>query len=153
MNHYKDHLLACDFFVVESMFLRSYHVLFFIELCSRRIHLAGITTNPNGRWVAQQARQLVWHFEVTQTQFRCLIRDNGSKYTSAFDTVSESHGFRVIPTPLQAPNANCYAERWIRSVRQECLDHILILSESHLRRVLNEYLAYYNTRRPHQGLA
>jgi transposase len=153
IKHYKDQLLACDFFVVESIFLRSYYVLFFIELGSRRIHLAGITANPNGRWVAQQARQLVWQFEETQTQFRCLIRDNDSKYTSAFDTVFESQGTRVIPTPLQAPNANCYAERWVRSVRQECLDHILVINEAHLRRVLDEYLAYYNSRRPHQGLA
>lgn len=152
MNHYREQLLACDFFVVESMFLRTYYILFFVELGTRRVHLAGITSNPNGRWVAQQARQLIWQFEETETQFRCLIRDNDSKYTDSFDTVFESQGTRVIPTPLQAPNANAVAERWVRSVRQEILDLILIINEAHLRRVLKEFLAYYNNRRPHQGL-
>jgi hypothetical protein len=152
MNHYRDQLLACDFFVIESIFLRTYYILFFVELGTRRVHLAGITTNPNGRWVAQQARQLIWQFEETGTQFRCLIRDNDSNYTDSFDTVFESQGTRVIPTPLQAPNANAVAERWVRSVRQEILDHVLIINEAHLRRVLQEFLAYYNNRRPHQGL-
>ena len=152
MNHYKAQLLACDFFVVESIFLRRYFVLFFVELGTRRVHLAGITTNPNGRWVAQQARQLIWQFEETGTQFRCLIRDNDSNYTDSFDTVFESQGIRVIPTPPQAPNANAVAERWVRSVRQEILDHVLIINEAHLRRVLQEFLDYYNNRRPHQGL-
>ena len=116
------------------------------------MHLAGITTHPNGRWVAQQARQLIWQFEETGAQFRCLIRDNDSNYTDSFDTVFESQGTRVIPTPLQAPNANAVAERWVRSVRQEILDHVLIINEVHLRRVLQAFLEYYNNRRPYQGL-
>jgi len=152
MKHYKDQLLACDLFVAGSLVLRTYCILFFVELGTRRVHLAGVTANPNGHWVAQQARQFVWQLEETESQFRCLIRDNDSKYTAAFDTIFESQITRVVPTPFQAPNANSYSERWVRSVRQECLDHILIINEVHLRRVLNEYLAYYNKRRPHQGL-
>lgn len=152
MNHYKEQLLACDLFTIETIFLRTVYVLVFIELGTRRVHLAGITSHPNGLWVAQQARQLVWQFEEIGTSFRCLIRDNDKKYIEAFDTVFESQQTRIVPTPIRAPNANSYMERWIRSVRQECLDHILVISEAHLRRVLNGYLAYYNARRPHQGL-
>lgn len=102
--------------------------------------------------MAQQARQLVWQFEETETRFRCLIRDNDKKYTDAFDTVFQSQQTRIVPTPLQAPNANAYSERWVRSVRQEILDHILIINEVHQRRVLIEFIDYYNSRRPHQGL-
>ena len=83
---------------------------------------------------------------------RCLIRDNDSKYTDAFDTFFESQNIRIVPTPIQAPNANAYAERWVRTVREECLDHILIINEAHLRRVLIELTDYYNSRRPHQSL-
>lgn len=127
-------------------------MLVFIELGTRRVHLAGITSNPNGRWVAQQARQLVWKFEDTHISFRCLIRDNDKKYTDAFDTVFESLQTHIIPTPIRAPNANAYMERWVRTVREKCLDHILIINETHLRRVLSEFLDYYNAHRPHQGL-
>jgi putative transposase len=152
MNHYKDQLLACNFFTIETIFLRTVYVLVFIEIGSRRVHLAGISSQPDSQWVAQQARQLVWQIEEAETNFRCLIRDNDSKYTEAFDNVFESHQTRIIPTPIRAPNANSYMERWIRSVREECLDHILVINEGHLRRVLNEYINYYNSRRPHQGL-
>ncbi len=152
MNHYKEQLLACDYFTVETIFLHTICVLIFIEIGTRRVHLAGITSNPDGQWVAQQAKQLVWQFEETNTSFRCLIRDNDSKFTEAFDTVFESQQTHIIPTPIRAPNANSYSERWIRSVREECLDWILILNKAHLRRVLNVYLEYYNKYRPHQGL-
>ncbi len=153
MNHYKEQLLACDFFTIETIFLRTVYVLVFIELGTRKVHLAGITSHPDGRWVAQQARQLVWKFEETGANFRCLIRDNDRKFTDAFDTVFESQETRIIPTPIRAPNANGCMERWVRTVRQECLDHILIINEAHLRRVLNAFLDYYNARRPHQSLA
>lgn len=152
MNHYKDQLLACDFFTCETIFLKTFYVLIFIELGTRRVHLAGVTTNPDGLWVAQQARQLIWQFEETETSFRCLIRDNDSRFTGAFDTVFESQDIRIVPTPPQTPNANAYSERWVRTVREECLDHLLILNETHLRRVLIEFISYYNSRRPHQAL-
>jgi len=152
MKHYKDQLLACDFFTCETIFLRTLYVLIFIELGTRRVHLAGVTTNPDGLWVAQRARQLIWQFEETETTFRCLIRDNDSKYTDAFDTVFESADICIVPTPIQAPNANAYSERWVRTAREEILDHILIISEAHLRQVLKEFINFYNSRRPHQSL-
>jgi len=153
MNHYKEQILACDFFTVETIRLQTIYVLFFIELGSRQVHLAGVTTNPNQFWVTQQARQIVWELDDRELPMRFLIRDNDSKFSDAFDTVFRSVSMIVIPTPFQAPNANAYAERWVRTVREECLDHILILNETHLWRVLTEFINdYYNTARPHQGI-
>jgi hypothetical protein len=152
MKHYKQQILACDFFTVETFWLQTLYVLFFIELGTRRVYLAGVTAHPDGMWVAQQARQHVWEIAESETSFRFLIHDRDRKFTVSFDTVFRSQGIRVIPTPFQAPNANAYAERWVRTVREECLDHLLILSEAHLRRVLKTCLAYYNASRPHQGL-
>jgi putative transposase len=152
MKHYKEHLLCCDFFVVESLFLRTYYVFFFLEIGTRRVHLAGVTANPNGQWVAQQARQYIWAIEEQEEIFRCLIHDNDKKLTDAFDDVFQSKQIHVIHTPIEAPNANSFAERWVLSVRSECLDHVLILNERHLFRVLQTYTEYYNTRRPHQSL-
>ena len=111
-NHYKGQLLVCDFFVVESLFLKTYYCLFFLEIGTRRVHLAGITTNPNGQWVAQQDRQYVWSIEEREEIFRCLIHDNDRQLTDAFDGVFHSNQIRVIHTPIAAPNANSYAERW-----------------------------------------
>ncbi len=152
MNHYKGQLLACDFFTIETIFLRTVYVLVFIELGTRKVHLAGITSHPDGRWVVQQARQLVWQFEETDTSFRCLIRDNDRKFTNAFDTVFESQEISIVPTPVRAPNANAYSERWVRTAREEIIDFILIINEAHLRRVLKEFIDFYNSRRPHQSL-
>ncbi len=153
MAHYKDHILACDFFTVETIWLKTIYVFFFIELGTRRVHFAGITTNPNQVWVTQQARQLVWKLREQDTSLRFLIHDNDSKFSRSFDVVFQSEGFHVIHTPYSAPNANAFAERWIRSAREECLDHLLILNALHLKRVLLEYIdGYYNIARPHQGI-
>jgi len=152
MDHYKSQILACDFLSVETLFLKTVYVFFFIELKTRRVYLAGVTSHPDGFWVGQQARQFVWELQEHEDTFRHLIHDRDSKYTKAFDDVFRSEGINIICTPVQAPNANAYAERFVRSLREECLDHLLIISESHLRNVLNEYLGYYNLRRPHQGL-
>jgi putative transposase len=122
MKHYKEQLLACDFFTVETIFLKTVYVLVFIALGTRRVHLAGVTSHPDGLWVAQQARQLIWEFDESQTNFRRLIRDNDKKYAKAFDTVFESSNIQIIPTPIKAPSANAYTERWVRTVPQECLD-------------------------------
>ena len=151
MNHYKAQILACDFFTIETIWLKTLYVFFFIELGTRRIHLAGITSKTNSAWVAQQARQLMWKIG-DNNDFRFLIRDRDSKYGDVFDRVFESEGIHVIPTPLHAPNANAYAERWVRTVWEECLDYILIFNETHLQHVLKEYIGYYETARPHQGL-
>jgi putative transposase len=153
MKHYKEQLLCCDFFVVESLFLKTYYVLFFLEIGTRRVHLAGVTTHPDSHWVAQQARQCIWAIEEREITFSHLIHDNDRKLTEAFDTVFQSKEIRVIHTPLEAPNANAFAERWVRSVRQELLDHVLVLNEAHLRRILQTYIEFYNSRRPHQSLA
>ena len=154
LKHYRQQMLACDFFTVETVRLETLYVLFFIELGSRRIHLAGCTTNPDRAWVTQQARQFVWQLDDgAQTSMRFLIHDRDSKFASSFDLVFISEGFEIIRTPFRAPKANAVAERWVRSVRQECLDQLLILNQRHLACVLKEYVHYYNTARPHQGLA
>ncbi len=121
-------IVACDFFTVETAFLRRYYVLFFIELSSRRGHLAGSTAHPSGRWVAQQARNLVFAEGLQRTTF--LIHDRDSKFAAAFDDVFRSEGVKVILTPFRAPKANAYAERFVRTARAECLDWLLILGPS-----------------------
>jgi putative transposase len=144
-------MLACDFFTVETITLRRSYVLFFIELGSRRVHLAGCTTNPTGGWVTQQARNLGFTGVFEQTRF--LIHDRDSKFCAAFDEVFRSEGIRVIHTPVRAPQANAYAERFVRTVRAECLDWLLIVGRRHLESVLRTYTAHYNAERPHRALA
>jgi putative transposase len=144
-------MLACDFFTVETITLRRYYVLFFIELASRRVHFAGCTTNPTGAWVTQQARNL--GFTGVFERMRFLIHDRDSKFCAAFDEVFRSEGIRVIDTPIRAPRANAYAERFVRTVRAECLDWLLIVGRRHLEHVLRTYTAHYNAERPHRALA
>ena len=153
LRHYQHQLLACDFFTVETIRLQTLYVLFFIELGTRRVHLAGCSASPNVAWVTQQARQLTWQFEARTSPIRYLIHDNDTKFNRSFDAVFQSEDIEIIRTPFQAPNANAFAERWVRTVRTECLDQLLIWDETHLQHVLVEYLRYYNGRRPHQGLA
>jgi putative transposase len=144
-------MLACDFFTVETISLRRFYVLFFIELESRRVHLAGCTTNPSGAWVTQQARNL--SFTGLLERMRFLIHDRDSKFSAAFDEVFRSEGVSVIETPIRAPQANAYAERFVRTIRAECLDWLLIVGRRHLETVLHIYTAHYNRERPHRGLA
>jgi putative transposase len=144
-------VLACDFFTVETITLRRYYVLFFIELGSRRVHLAGCTINPTGGWVTQQARNLGFTGVFERTRF--LIHDRDSKFCAAFDEFFSSEGIRVIHTPVRAPQANAYAERFVRTVRAECLDWLLIVGRRHLECVLRTYTAHYNAERPHRALA
>jgi len=134
--------------------MKTLYVFMYIELGTRRVYLAGVTEHPDGAWVAQQARNMVWLLDEreAETNLRCLIRDNDKKFTLSFDAVFESEGIKILRTPFQAPNANSIAERWIRTARNECLDHILIWNEAHLRRTLNDFVEYYNHARPHQGL-
>jgi transposase InsO family protein len=152
MTHYKQQLLACDFFTVETLWLQTLYVLFYIKVGTRRVYLAGITAHPDGFWVAQQARQYVWTLEQKDLKPRFLIHDNDRKFTKAHDTVFRSEHIHIISTPFQAPNANSFAERWVRTAREECLNHLLIFNENHLRRVLQTFIDYYNTTRPHQGI-
>ena len=152
LKHYKEQILACDFFTVETITLKRLYVLFFIEIGTRRVHFAGITTNPNGFWTTQQARQLVWKLGEMKRTFRFLIHDRDTKFTRSFDNVFRSVGIEIVRTPFRTPQANGYAERWVRSVRQECLDHIPIFNDRHLYNVLKEYVGFYNASRPHQGI-
>jgi hypothetical protein len=122
-------IVACDFFTVDTIWLHRLYVLFFLEVGTRRVHLAGVTAHPDGAWVAQQAGNLLM-LEHRPLQF--LIGDRDAKFTRAFDDVFRSGGAEVLITPVQAPNANAYAERWIRSVRAECLDWLLIVGRGHL---------------------
>ena len=144
-------VLACDFFTVETITLRRYYVLFFIELGSRRVHLAGCTTNPTGVWVTQQARNLSFTGLFERTRF--LIHDRDSKFSASFDEVFRSEGIKVIHTLIRAPRANAYAERFVRTIRAECLDWLLIVGRRHLEHVLRTYTAHYNAERPHRALA
>ena len=126
-------------------------MLFFIEHATRAVHIIGVTANPTGTWVAQQARNLLIELGKRAKHIRFLIRDRDAKHTSVFDEVFTSLGARVIKTPVRAPKANAIAERWIGTVRRECTDRLLIYSERHLRRVLAEYERHYNQHRPHRA--
>jgi putative transposase len=145
-------ILECDFLTVDTLFLKRFYVLFFIELATRRVHLAGITTNPDGRWVTQQARNLLMQLDDEDVRPRFLVRDRDSKFTREFDEVFCSEGIRVIKAPVRAPKARAHAERWVGTVRGECLDRFLILGRRHLEHVLTTYVAHYNGHRPHRGL-
>ena len=123
-----------------------------LELGSRRVHVAGCTANPTSAWVTQQARHMSWKIQDGDVSIRFLIHDRDTKFTTTFDSVFRSEDVTIVRTPVRAPNANAFAERWVRSVREECLDQLLILGERHLHRVLTEYEAYYNHARPHQGI-
>jgi putative transposase len=114
-------ILACDFLTVDTVFLRRLYVLFFIQLHNRRVHLAGVTANPTGAWVTQQARNLLAALDDA-TAVRFLIRDRDSKFTRVFDDIWRAIGTGIIRTPIQAPNANAVAERWVGTVGRECLD-------------------------------
>jgi len=146
-------ILACDFFTVDTIFLQRVYVLFVIELGSRRVHLAGVTDHPTGPWVAQQARNMVVSLGDQAAAWKFLIRDRDSKFTKVFDDVWRSIGAEVICTPVRAPNANAVAERWVGTVRRECLDQLLIVGRQQLVHVLRRYVEHYNRRRPHRSLA
>jgi len=145
-------MLAVDFFTVETIALQRLYVLFFIELGSRRVHLAGCTANPTDAWVTQQARQFAWTLQEQRSRFRFLVRDRDSKYTRDFDAVFASEGIQIVKTPVRAPKANAIAERFIGTVRRECLDWLLILNRRHLEHVLRVFIDHYNLHRPHRSL-
>jgi len=144
-------VLACDFLTVDTVWLRRLYVLFFIELATRRVHLADVTANPNGAWVTQQARNLLLVLGEQGRRVRFLVRDRDAKFSRGFDDVFRSENAEVLVTPVQAPNANAHAERLIRTVRAECLDWLLIVGRGHLEQVLRVYAEHYNAHRPHRA--
>jgi putative transposase len=146
-------LLAVDFFTVETLWLQRLYVLFFIELGNRRVHLAGCTPHPGAPWVIQRARQLTWTFACRPEPIRFMIRDRDQKFTDQFDDVFRSDGIEIVRTPFRTPQANGVAERFVRTVRSECLDWLLILNQAHLERVLEVFVTHYNEHRPHRALS
>jgi putative transposase len=145
-------VVACDFFTVDTVWLKRLYVLFFIELDTRRVHLAGVTANPHSAWITQQARNLLLVLGERGRRVCFLIRDRDAKFCRSFDDVFCSEGADVLPAPVQTPNANAYAERWIRTIRAECLDWLLILGRRHLEQVLRVFVEHYNRHRPHRAL-
>ncbi len=144
-------VLACDFLTVETAFLQRIYVLFFISLSTRRIEYVACTANPDGRWVTQQARNLAMQLGNEQP-FQFLVHDRDAKFCHAFDDVFRSEDITLIRTPIQAPNANAHAERWVRTLRADYLDRILIFGRRHLEHVLRVYRQHYNEHRPHRAL-
>jgi hypothetical protein len=138
-------ILACDFLTVETVGLTRLYVLFFIELDRRRVHLAGITAHPTGQWVTQQVRNLLMTLPENAGRWRFLIRDRDAKFTAAFDAVLAAEDVTVVKVPPRATRADAYAERWVGTVRRECLDWVLIWNRSHLHRVLTAFVGHYNT--------
>jgi len=144
-------IVATDFFHVDTVLLRRYYVLFVVEFERRVVHVLGVTTNPSGAWVTQVARNFAADLHDAGRRFNFLIRDRDSKFTSSFDEVFASIGVEIIKTPMRSPRANAFAERFVLTVRNECLDHLLVISRRHLESVLNEYVRHYNNERPHRA--
>jgi len=148
LRTHADQIWACDFLQVIDLFFRPLFAFFIVELKSRRVIHVGVTRSPSDPWVAQQLREATPYGQAP----KYLIRDNDSKFGSCFARVARTSRIEILKTPYHAPRANAICERFLRSVRQECLDHLLILHARQLQRVLNAYVIYFNQARPHQGI-
>jgi transposase InsO family protein len=148
LRNHAAQIWACDFLQVTDLFFRPLFAFFIIELKSRKVIHVGVTRSPTDAWVAQQLREATPYGQAP----KYLIRDNDSKFGTCFARVAATSGIKILKTPYHTPRANAICERFLRSVRQECLDHLLILHEKQLHRVLNAYVVYFNQARPHQGI-
>ena len=145
-------IVACDFFTVETIRLQTLYVLFFLQVSTRQVVAVGVTAQPDSSWVTQQARNATMELNDRQVSIRFLLRDHDAKFTRAFDEVFRTEGAAVIRTPIRAPRANAHAERWVQTVRVECLDWTLVLGRRHLLWLLRAYVRHYNQQRPHRSL-
>ena len=145
-------ILAVDFVHVDTALLRRIYALIIIEHGTRGVHLAGITANPDGAWTTQAARNILMDLGQLTTSIKFLLGNRAGQFTDSFDAVFRAEGIRILASPPQAPRANAICERIIGTLRRELLDQMLIVNEHHLRQVLTEYLAHYNTARPHRAL-
>jgi putative transposase len=152
LRQHGDTILACDFFTVDTVWLRRLYVLCFVSIGTRRVEYVACTSKPNTAWMTQQARNLLMDFDDRSQQLRFLIHDRDTKFSRAFDSIFRSEGIEIIRTPVRAPNANAYAERWVGSVRLECLDRLLIFGRRQLEHVLRVYIRHFNQQRPHRAL-
>jgi putative transposase len=144
--------LACDFFHVDcAVTLRRIYVFFVLEVASRSVHLLGATTSPDGKWITQQVRNLVMDLGDRVTQLRFLVRDRAGQFTASFDAVLADVGIQMVRIPPRWPQANCFAERFVRTIRAELTDRMLIFNQRYLRVVLAEYVRHCNGRRPHRA--
>jgi putative transposase len=143
------HIVATDFFSVDSVLLHRLYVLFFLEIGRRRVWITGVTAHPNAGWVTQQARNVAGDLADERIDVKFVVRDRDTKYVTAFDEVFRSEGAQILMTPFRTPNANAYAERFVRTVRSQCLDHLLVVNALHLERILRSYAQHYNGFRPH----
>ena len=148
LRNHAGEIWACDFLQVTDLFFRSFFAFFIIELKSRKVIHVGVTDSPTDAWTAQQLREATPYGQVP----KYLIRDNDNKFGSGFARVAATSGIKLLKTPYHAPRANAICERFLGSVRRECLDHVLILHEKQLHRVLHAYVKYFNQVRPHQGI-
>ena len=152
LRQHAETMLACDFFTVDTVWLRRLYVLFFVSIGTRRVEYIACTRNPDTAWITQQARNLMMNLDDRLERPRFLIHDRDRKFSRAFDIIFRGEGITVIRTPIQAPNANAHAERWVGSVRRECLDRLLIFGRRQLEHVLDVYIRHFNQQRPHRAL-
>jgi putative transposase len=152
LREHEHTILACDFFTVDPVWLRRLYVLFFVSIGTRRVEYVACTANPDTAWMIEQARNLLMDLDERSERPRFLIHDRDRKFSRAFDGIFASEGIEIVRTPIQAPNANAYAERWVGSVCRECLDRLLIFGRRQLEYVLRVYIRHFNQQRPHRAL-